>query len=226
MLDEDFITALIELPEFHAIDAEFTADGTVLLTVELTWGGALCPECKRPSGSVLEYVPRLSRDLSLSGRQLYLCFEQRRFRCLHCERSFLEGLPSIASPGAHYTKRYEEWIVRQVNHSTVQRVAQQEGLSWESVQRILQRVAEREGLLTAPAVVRWMAFDEIALKKRHQQYALVVSAPEEGRILAVLEGRTKEELCCWLEQTWTAEQRAEVEVVTTELLQKAWSRSN
>ncbi|MCA1617075.1 MAG: transposase family protein [Acidobacteria bacterium] len=137
----------------------------------------------------MEYVPRLSRDLSLSGRRVYLRFEQRRFRCLHCQRSFLEGLPSIASPGAHYTKRYEEWMVRQVNHSNVQKVAHQEGLSWDSVQRILQRVAEREGLLAAPAVVRWVAFDEIALKKRHQQYALIVSAPEEGRILAVLESR-------------------------------------
>ena len=45
-------------------------------------------------------------------------------------------------------------MVRQVNHSNVQRVAQQEGLSWESVQRILQRVAEQEGLLKPPAVVR------------------------------------------------------------------------
>ena len=217
MLDQDFITALIGLPEFHAIDAEFTEDGTVLLAVALAWDAAICPECSRPSASVLEYVPRLSRDLSLSGRRVYLGFEQRRFRCLHCQRSFLEGLPSIASPGAPYTKRYEEWIVRQVNHSNVQRVAQQEGLSWESVQRILQRVAEQEGLLKPPAVVRWVAFDEIALKKRHQQYALVVSAPEEARILAVLEGRTKEDLCQWLEQTWTAAQRAEVEVVSIDM---------
>jgi transposase len=45
----------------------------------------------------------------------------------------------------------------------------------------------------------------------------VTVAPEEGRILAVLDGRTKEKLIKWLEETWTLEERGLVEVVTCDM---------
>ncbi len=217
MLDENFITAMIGLRDFQALDARIEQDGSVVIEVALKWEVALCPGCRRPTASVLEYIARRSRDLSISGRPAYLSFNQRRFRCDGCHNSFVERLEGIASPGAHYTKRYEEWVVKQVRQSTVQDVAVQEGFSWETVQRILYRVAEREGLLDQPRVVRWLAFDEIALRKGHQQYALIISAPEEKRILAVLEGRTKEHLVAWLRETWTAAQRQQVEVITIDM---------
>src|SRR5262249_12247045 len=115
------------------------------------------------------------------------------------------------------TKRYEEWIVQQVTQSTVQAIADQEGLSWEAVQTILERVAKRQGLLQTPAVVRWIALDEIALKKRHQQYVLVISAPEQGRVLAILPERTKEVLTEWLQKTWTEAQRRHVEIISSDM---------
>jgi transposase len=65
--------------------------------------------------------------------------------------------------------------------------------------------------------VRWIAFDEIALKKRHREYVLVISAPEEGRVLAVLDGRTKEKLIQWLRETWSEEEIRFVEVVTIDM---------
>jgi transposase len=218
MLSEEFINELIGLEEFEVIDAELEEeDGAVIFHVELKWDVGVCPDCGRVSGSVLEYEPRLSRDLSVLGRPAYLSFEQRRFRCRGCGDSFTERLASIESPGAHYTKRYEMWVVRQVRQSNVQAVAQQEGLSWDAVQGILERVAQREGLWEPPAVVRWLAIDEIALRKGHKQYVLVISAPEQGRVLAVLPERTQEALASWLCETWCEEQRRQVEVVTIDM---------
>jgi transposase len=217
MLDEDFITAIIGLRDFQVMEGEIEGDGSVVLEVKLKWEVALCPRCGRPRSSVLEYIPRLTRDLSMSGRRVYLSFLQRRFRCDPCGTSFVERLESIDSPGAHYTKRYEEWVVGQVNQSTIEAVSKQEGICWEAVKNMLQRVAQRKGLLEPPRVVRWVAFDEIALKKRHKQYVLVISAPEQGRVLNILAGRTKEELRQWLERTWTAWQRDQVEVVTIDM---------
>lgn len=217
MLNQEFITALIGLREFVVVDGRLTEDGAVLLQVELKWERARCPHCAAWCGSVVEYLPRQTRDLSLSGRKVYLQYEQRRFRCAGCQRSFVERLPSIDSVGAHYTKRYEEYVVRGVRTSTVQSVAQTEELHWETVQRMVARVAARQGLLLPPQVVRWIAFDEIALKKRHKLFSLVISAPEEGRVIDLLEGRTKEQLLAWLYQTWTKEERAAVEVVTLDM---------
>lgn len=217
MLDQDFITALIGLRDFRAVDARLEQDGTVIIEAELRWVAALCPQCGCPSTSVLEYIPRRCRDLSISGKRVLISFEQRRFRCAGCCRSFVERLASSCSPGAHYTKRYEEWVVRQVRQSTVQDVAMAESLAWETVQNILHRVSARAGLLEKPEVVRWLAFDEMSLKQGDNQYALIISAPAAGRILAILEGRTKEQLATWLTQTWTAAQRQRVEVVTIDM---------
>jgi transposase len=217
MLNQDFITAVLALPEFDAFDGAIQQNGSLIIEVSLLYDLALCPACKQPCSFVLAYKDRLTRDLSISGRATFLSYKQRRFRCENCKATFYERLQSIDSVGAHYTIRYEEWICQQVRQSSIKAVAIQEGLSWDGVQYILNRVAKRRRLFDKPQVVRWVAIDEIALKKGHKQYALVISAPEQGRILAVLEGRKKQDLTGWLKENWTIQQRMKVEVVTIDM---------
>ena len=45
-----------------------------------------------------------------------------------------------------------------------------------------------------------ICFDEITLHKGHGKYILVISAPELGLVLDVLEDRSKEKLVAWLEE--------------------------
>jgi transposase len=47
--------------------------------------------------------------------------------------------------------------------------------------------------------VKVICFDEITLHKGHGKYLLVISAPEFGLVLDVLEDRSKERLLAWLE---------------------------
>ena len=216
MLDEEFITELIGIGEFQVIGGEIK-EAEAIIEVEQIWETALCPRCSEPSCSVLEYIGRQTRDLSISGKRVYLKYRQRRFRCWRCEKSFLEEFESIKSPAAHYTARYEEWVAEQVSGSTVEKVARQEKLSWETIQYMIERVAKRRGVLEKPRAVRYLAIDEIALRKGHKQYALIISAPEQGRILAVLEGRTKEELSRYLKEIWGKRELQKVEVVTMDM---------
>jgi len=44
-----------------------------------------------------------------------------------------------------------------------------------------------------------ICFDESTLHKGHGKYLLVISAPEFGLVLDVLEDRSKESLLAWLE---------------------------
>jgi transposase len=104
-------------------------EGIAEIEVVQLWKVAMCPKCAEISSSVLAYVPRRTRDLSISGRRVYLKYQQRRFRCYKCNKSFLEEFESIQSPAAHFTCRYEKWIVAQVNQSTVESVRRAEGLS-------------------------------------------------------------------------------------------------
>jgi transposase len=48
--------------------------------------------------------------------------------------------------------------------------------------------------------VKVICFDEITLHKGHGKFILVISAPELGLVLDVLEDRSKEKLIAWLEE--------------------------
>ena len=58
--------------------------------------------------------------------------------------------------------------------------------------------------------------DEIALKKGHGDYVLVISSPEEGCVLDVLPDRCKETLERWFDQ-FSPEERAQVEVACIDM---------
>ena len=64
--------------------------------------------------------------------------------------------------------------------------------------------------------MRRLGIDEIALKKGHGQYALVLSDLDQGCVLTVLPERTKAALEAYL-ATWTAEQRAAITDVALDL---------
>ena len=61
-----------------------------------------------------------------------------------------------------------------------------------------------------------ICFDEITLHKGHGKFILVISAPELGLVLDVLEDRSKEKLVAWLEERGE-EWRAGVEVACSDM---------
>ena len=61
-----------------------------------------------------------------------------------------------------------------------------------------------------------MGFDEISLKKRHKQYALVISDIERKCILAVLPARDKELLEKWIDDL-TEQQRKAIRVASLDM---------
>jgi hypothetical protein len=71
MVDEEFITELVGLGEFVVVDGEIK-EGIAIIEIEQIWEEAVCPRCWEVSSSVLEYIPRLTRDMSISGRRVYL----------------------------------------------------------------------------------------------------------------------------------------------------------
>lgn len=64
--------------------------------------------------------------------------------------------------------------------------------------------------------VRVLGIDEIALKKRHQQYALVLSDVERHWAIAVLPERSREWLEHWFANLSTAERKA-IRVVSMDM---------
>lgn len=208
------LTKLLDLPEFKVTHIE--DEGEVLhLKCEHRETVAICPRCQELSGKVHQGKERAVRDLSIMGKRVMLHFSNRRFHCEHCELPFTERLPSIERH-RRQTRRYEQSIYEQCLDSDRKAVAQREHLSPSTVKEIFIKWAKRTTRHTLERPVRVLGIDEISLKKRHKQYALVLSDLERRCVIAILPDRKKETLIAWLNALSETERRA-IRVVSTDL---------
>jgi transposase len=64
------------------------------LEVELVARAGRCPGCGRGSLTIKDRPMVRVRDLPVAGRATYLLWRKRRWRCVGCERTFTETIPS------------------------------------------------------------------------------------------------------------------------------------
>lgn len=113
-------------------------DESICLNLEFIKEGSHCPKCQQFSDELHRNRPRLIRDLSIFGKQTYLRIHRRQYYCSTCQSYFTEQLPFIDWQ-RRYTQRYEAYIYERVQHSTIEQVSREEGLTWDRVQGIFKR---------------------------------------------------------------------------------------
>ncbi len=209
------VTRLLDLPNLMVTQLEYDAHlDTLTVFCVPTATSAWCPTCGTSSTQIHQYHPRRVRDLPLVGHRCYLELPRRRFKCQACGTPFTEVLPWLAS-GGRLTERYARYVFAQCRGTSLQVVHQREQLGYKTVEALYYRyAAQRAATLTAP--VCRLGIDEIALRRGHDQYVLVVSDLDAGRVLTVLPDRTKATLEAYL-ATWSAEARAAVTDVALDL---------
>jgi len=210
------LTALLDLPEVTVTGLEYDAQLDLLLVVcHPRYDVAVCPTCDTVSAQVHDSNARRVRDVPWAGKRCSLVLPARRFKCARCRRPFTEPHAALA-PRARYTRRYEDYLFEQCRGTTIQAVHRREGLGYKAVEGAFYRMAARQHAAAVVGPVRRLGIDEIALKKGHGQYALVLSDLDHGRVLTVLPERTKEALEAYL-ATWSADQRAAITAVALDL---------
>jgi len=153
------------------------------------------------------------RDLGLFGKRVQLHFAARRFECEQCQRPFTECLASIIRH-RRQTQRYEAFVYQCCLQSDRKAVARQEQLSESTVKDIFVKWASKAMQHHKHQQVRVLGIDEMALKKRHKQYVLILSDLERHCILAILPDRKKETLIDWLK---SYPDRDHIQTVSTDL---------
>ena len=210
------LTALLDLPELTVTRLEYDDHLDVLLVFcHPHYDVAVCPTCTTLSAQLHERKERWVRDVPWAGNRTVLVLATRRFACAICRRPFTERLEAIA-PLARYTRRFEQYLFEQCRGTTIQAVHRREGLGYKAVEGVYYRMAARQQVARAGRLVQRLGLDEIALKKGHSQYVLVVSDLDQGCVLTVLPTRTKEALEAYL-ATWTTDQRAAITDVALDL---------
>ncbi len=209
-ITEKTLDLILDLPEFTATHFEFETRGEqniLHLYCEHEHDFAMCPRCREISDACHESKPRGIRDLDFGKWRVFIHFIGRRFGCEKCGRPFTEQLESV-DPRRRQTRRFEQNIYQRCLSSTRKAVAEEEWLDQDTVKGIFKRWAKKVTKAQRQDIVRVLGIDEISLKKRHKQFALVISDLERHCVIAVLPGREKERLEKWLCALSKAERKA------------------
>ena len=206
------LTALLRLEDFNVVGYEMhEGEGMLILFCVVKHDVAVCPDCQRISDAPHEYKRRVKRDLPVFGLRCYLEYDHRRFKCPHCRKPFTEVLAGVPFKG-RYTTRYEDYIFEQYRHNAITEAVRCEGLGYKAAQGIFYRQVKKRIVRVQREPVRRLGIDEIALKKGHQQFALILSDLDQGYVIDVLEDRHMERLEAWVDRLSLAERQAIEEV--------------
>ena len=135
------VTVPLGIPEVEVVKTETNQRGELLITIKSTKKGTNCHWCgqwiTKPHGSD-DWVQ--VRHLSVFGRPTYLRYRPRRYRCESCA-----GNPTRTQEldwqekGSPNTLAYEEYVLLQLVHSTIEDVSIKEKMSYDSVLGVMER---------------------------------------------------------------------------------------
>lgn len=185
------------IPDVRVLRTEIDERGEVIITIESTKGGTNCRRCGKwitKRHGCDEWVR--VRHLPIFGRPTYLQYQPRRYRCESCEKkpTTTEKL-DWHGKGSSNTLGYEEHILMELVHSTVEDVRIKEQMTYDDVLGVMERRVRAEADWSQYTRICRLGLDEIALKKGHRNFVTIVTGRlENDRIvlLGVLPDRKKD----------------------------------
>lgn len=190
-------TIPLDIPDVQVLNVEQNERGEYTSTIESTLEGTRCRQCGGESTDLHGVDEALTLSpLPLLGRPVSLRLRPKRYRCPSCE-----GGPTTTQPLSWYTaksphtKAYEKYILLQLVHAPMEDVSSKEGVGAKAIEGSVERWITQEVKWAAVKRVKVLGLDEIALKKGHRDFVVIVtgkSASGEGKVLAGLPDRKKQ----------------------------------
>ena len=221
MAEHPTISIPLDIPDVRVLRTALLSAQVLLIEVESTLTTTTCRRCGRTISDVHGYdQPIQLRHLPILGSALYIRIRPKRFRCPYCDDhpTTTQRLPWY-TPKAVHTIAYEQHLLAQLVNSTIEDVCQKENTSPDAVLGTLDRwmASEVEWEQVPPFAI--LGIDEIALKKGHRNFVVIVTARlsnEHLVVLAVLPDRTKATLLSWL-HALPPQVRHQIRTVCTDL---------
>jgi transposase len=186
----------LDIEDVEIERVEFKENGEIIIIVTSTVEGTYCHRCGQKITDSYGYDREMTlRHLSILGRPTYIQIRPKRYRCRSCS-----DCPTTTQKLFWYdarspqTKAYETHVLLSLVNSTVEDVRMKEGLGYEAVMGIIDRHVSEKVDWSQFSELPIMGVDEIALKKGHQDYVVVITARlanHQNHILAILKDRQK-----------------------------------
>jgi transposase len=200
---DNIIQIPLNLPDVRVLSTQRTEHGHWLIRVESTREGTRCRRCGREIRDLhgLDAVVRL-RHLPLFDVPVFIEIRPKRYRCPYCVGTLTTTQRcEWYEPRSPNTKAYEQWALRMLINSTVTDAARKLGVSEETIDGLLDRWIERAVDWDAWERLGVLGLDEIALKRGHRDFVVLVTVPLAGggvEIVAVLADRKKATVAAFL----------------------------
>jgi transposase len=179
-------------------------EGNIILDVISKNTSSICHKCGKPATKRNGIAPtRLIRHLSILDTPVYLRITPIRYSCEYCDdHPTTTEQYDWCDRNAVTTKGLEDYIMRSLINSTIEDVSKKEKIGQRVVQSALDRQVKKEVDWTKIKNLETLGIDEISMKKGYQSYVTIISAKlkeESPRVVAVLDGREKEDVKSFLQ---------------------------
>jgi transposase len=136
------IDKILKIKQFKALDLDEVND-EVLIYGELKNTEKTCPHCNTLAIKPHQYHDKKIRTVPFNTMPTFLMFTQKAYLCPACGRRFLERVDFLEKCQRH-TKKYEEYIYEQAKKQDIARVAELEGLKWNTVNDIFLKGTKKQ----------------------------------------------------------------------------------
>jgi len=162
-------------------------EGAIYFHLETKPGKRRCVECGSRDVILSGRATYELRSLPIGQRPVFLVLHQHVLECKSCGAVRQEER-ILADPRKTYTRAFARLVVELCKKMTLSDVAHYLGVGWHLVKSILKEHLERRAAGRSWRKVRYIAIDEIAIRKGHHYMTVVVDL-ETGQVLFTAEGR-------------------------------------
>jgi transposase len=183
----------LDIPDVEILKIETNKVEDLIITVKSTKCSTPCHRCGKEAKKSNGYAETIIlQHLPILGRQVYIRIKLTRYQCEECDdKPTTTEQTSWFNRRSKFTKAYEEYLMRSLINSTISDVSRKEGVSYDDVEG---GQIEKQIDWNQLNNINVLGLDEIALKKGHKDFIVIVSTIINGtiKILAILSDRKKE----------------------------------
>ncbi len=196
------ITLPLDIDSLEVISQHIDKEGNTVFSVVSKGKQSTCHQCGKPATKPNGHAPlRSIRHLPIFDQPVYLEIKPARYQCDDCGTTTTEQYDWVSRNGKT-TNGLENYILRCVVNSTIQDVAHKEGISYRTIQTVLNRRVAKEVDWSHYRDLHVLGIDEIALRKGHKDYVSIISTKSlSGKltVLAVIKDRNQDDIKAFFE---------------------------
>jgi transposase len=193
----------LDIPDVKIEKFDASSKKGFVITVTSEQKGTICQHCGKSIDKFFGYSKEITlRHLPILETPVWIKIKPKRYQCPYCDKgpTTTQACSWYDSKSPH-TKAYEQSLLRDLINSTITDVSMKRGIGEAAVEGIINRHIQQQVDWQNIKALPLLGIDEIALKKGHKDFVVIVSAiNEQGEkhILAVLPDRKKDTVKAFL----------------------------